>query len=115
MELHRRVLTNVIKQRISTKSKKIVRAEGYPSVLPIYLWLISGVEVPSISLRPLCFEIEGNVASIATRSSKITLSCDLYNGFIKSYQARKEAIQAVDPLESSYWRIKEHDLKQDES
>jgi hypothetical protein len=85
MELHSRVLTNVIKQRISTKSKKIVRAEGYPSVLPIYIWLISGVEVPSISLRPLCFEIKGNIASIATRPSRTTLSCHLYNGFIKAY------------------------------
>jgi hypothetical protein len=51
VELHRKVLANIIRQRISlTRENETV---WYPSVSPVYARIVGGTEVPSIGLMPL--------------------------------------------------------------
>jgi hypothetical protein len=51
VELHRKVLANIIKQRISLTSEN--ETAWYPSVSPVYARIIGRTEVPSIGLMPL--------------------------------------------------------------
>jgi hypothetical protein len=52
VELHRRVLANIIRQRTRLRFK-VPRPLQWPSVSPVYVRLTGGVEVPSIALKPL--------------------------------------------------------------
>jgi hypothetical protein len=51
VELHRKVLANIIKQRISLTSEN--ETLWHPSVSPVYARILGGTEVPSIGLMPL--------------------------------------------------------------
>ena len=51
VELHRKVLANIIKQRISLASEN--ETLWHPSVSPVYARIVGRTEVPSIGLMPL--------------------------------------------------------------
>jgi hypothetical protein len=51
VELHRKVLANIIRQRISLTREN--ETAWYPSVSPVYARIVGGTEVPSIGLMPL--------------------------------------------------------------
>jgi hypothetical protein len=51
-ELHRRVLANIIERRRGWRCR-VQREWQWPSVSPVYVRLVGGVEVPSIGLMPL--------------------------------------------------------------
>lgn len=51
VELHRKVLANIIKQRISLT--RVNETLWHPSVSPVYARIVGGIEVPSIGLMPL--------------------------------------------------------------
>jgi hypothetical protein len=51
-ELHRRVLANIIERRTGWRTR-VQREWQWPSVSPVYVRLVGGVEVPSIGLMPL--------------------------------------------------------------
>ncbi len=51
VELHRKVLANIIRQRVSLASEN--ETLWHPSVSPVYARIVGGTEVPSIGLTPL--------------------------------------------------------------
>lgn len=116
VELHKRVLTNIIKQRTGPECK-ITRGWLFPSVSPVYVRLVGGAEIPSIGLMRLGGKVEeADLMSTATGSSMsfFNLTNDLPEDFVRAYRARKDAQaagDAADRSEGKYWRLWEYEDK----
>ena len=116
VELHRRLLAGIIKQRTNLLSKVWI----HPSQSPVYVRLVGGVEVPSIGLLPRVREgslvekedLEDNVPDESVTPEESWLEVPEIQGLklstVSPFKIRAPAASGASPR-NYYWRSREQE------